>query len=113
MPRYPLTFGMAGVAWRFEGEGPPAPEDYRVESDRGYPVVIAEENPDAPWGWGATEREVGTAKVGGDPSGFWVEFEPGDGGQPAPRFYSVWRIDRNGIAGLDRILMATGPYGGR
>ena len=109
MARYPVTFGMAGIAWWVSGDGPPRITDYRVDSDRDYPVKTAERDSNDPWG--GTSREAGVAKVGGTPGAFWVEFEPGASGNPTPRFYSVWRVDRDGVANLNEILMATGPYG--
>jgi hypothetical protein len=106
--RYQLNFGMAGMAW-FGSDGPAAIKDYHIENDRDYPVKVAERDSENPWG--GTSREAGVAKVDGAPGAFSVEFDPGTSGQPTPRFYSVWRVDRDGVANLDEILMATGPYG--
>ena len=102
---------MAGIAWWVAGEGPPKISDYRVESDREYTVRVGEKSETGD-PWGETSREAGVAKVDGAPGAFWVEFDPGDLGHPTPRFYSVWRVDRDGIANLNEVLMATGPYGG-
>jgi hypothetical protein len=110
MARYPLSFGMAGIAWWLGGEGPPKISDYRVESDREYTVRVGEKSETGD-PWGGTSREAGVAKVGGTPGAFWVEFDADATGKPTPRFYSVWRVDRGGVANLNEILMATGPEG--
>jgi hypothetical protein len=36
---------------------------------------------------------------------FWVEFETAE---PTPRFYSVWRVEKGGVANLSEILLVTG-----
>jgi hypothetical protein len=111
MERHPLRFGMASMAW-FGNDVLPTIRDYRVESDREYPVKVGEKNKEDPWA--GTSREVGVAKASVAPGGFWVEFETGSPGDPAAprRFYSVWSVDKEGIANLDEVLMVTGPYGG-
>jgi hypothetical protein len=111
MARYQLAFGMAGMAW-FGLEGPPAIADYRIETDREYPVKVSEwKEGDEPWI--AASREIGSAKVGGETGSFWVEFDAGAASHPTPRFYSVWRVEKDGVANLSEILMSTGPFGGR
>jgi hypothetical protein len=96
---------MASMAW-FGDEGPPTITDYRVEDDREYSVMLSSErDKDDPWA--STSHAAGTAKAGGTPGAFWVEFESTD---PNPRFYSVWRVDKSGVANLSEILLSTGPY---
>jgi hypothetical protein len=96
------------MAW-FGNEGPPAIAEYRVESDREYSVkVSSERNKDEPWA--GTISEVGTAKAGGSEGAFWVDFETLERN---PRFYSVWHVDKDGIANLNEILLATGVYAAR
>ena len=101
---------MASVAtWSDGDEGPAAIKEYRIRNDREYSVkVSSERKKDDPWG--GTVREVGVAKVGGALGAFWVEFETAG---PHPRFYSVWKVDRGGIANLDEILLVTWPYTAR
>ena len=96
------------MAW-FGNDGPPAIAEYRVNADRDYSVKVSSEtDKDEPWA--GTIREVGTAKAGGSEGAFWVEFEIADRN---PRFYSVWRVDGDGIANLSEILLATGVYAAR
>ena len=98
---------MASMAWMGD-EGPPQITEYQVANDREYSVRVSSERGNGE-PWGGTSREAGLGKVGGEPGSFWVEFETTD---PNPRFYSVWRVDRSGVANLSEILMATGPDGG-
>src|SRR5437879_2793542 len=102
----PLRFGMASYPAWYGDAGPVALKEYRVEVDHDYPVKTSERDKDDPWS--RTSRHAGLAKVSGAEGDFWVEF---DTTEPNPRFYSVWKVDRAGIAILSEILMATGPYG--
>lgn len=103
MERYPLRFGMAVYAWRFDYEAFSEITDYRIDSDHEYPVKVSVKSQgDDPW---ATSREVGKATAGGDQGAFWVEFETTE---RAPRFYSVWKVEKAGVAHLTDILLATG-----
>lgn len=103
----PLQFGMAALAAWYGDAGPVWIKEYRVETDHDYSVKTSVSDADDPWG--GTSRQVGVARVSGVPGDFSVEFETSE---PSPRFYSVWRVDREGIANLSEILMSTGPYGG-
>lgn len=103
MERYPLRFGMAAYAWRSDDEAFSGITDYRIDIDREYPVKVSVKSEGGdPW---ATSREVGTAKAGGAPGAFWVEFETAD---RTPRFYSAWKVEKGGVAQLTDILLATG-----
>ena len=99
MARYPLRFGMSGIAW-FGEQGPPQVTEYRIQPDTEYPVLSSSRKDD-PRG---DAREVGKATAGGPAEDRWVEF---DTDLRNPRFYSVWRVDRTGVANLDRILLVS------
>jgi hypothetical protein len=99
---------MAAYTWRFDDDAFAGITDYLIDSGREYPVRVSVKGEgDDPWATWATSREVGTAKAGGDPGAFWVEFETAE---LTPRFYSVWRVEKGGVAHLTDILLATGPY---
>jgi len=108
MGRHPLRFGIASYAWRFDAAPFGQIAKYDIDSSRDYPVLISEEpTADDPW---TSAHEIGTARVGGTPGDFWVEFATDERN---PRFYSVWRVDADAVANLTRILMATGQYNAR
>jgi hypothetical protein len=97
---------MASMAW-FGNEGPPAIKEYRVDGEHWYHVKASSEKDKEPWA--GTTTDVGIAKAGGAPGAFWVDFEISE---PTYRFYSVWHVDKDGVANLSEILLAIGPYGG-
>ncbi len=107
MKQHPLRFGVANYEWRFDSEPFTEITEYRIDPSLEHPVMISvKREGDDPW---ATTRQVGKAKAGGDPGALWVEFETAE---PTPRFYSVWRVEKGGVANLSEILLATGPFGG-